>query len=530
MDEAQGKITAKTPALRRTQILLFILGLGVYSYFYQAGGWNQNARFDLVRGIVEEGSAKIDRYHENTGDKARLGGHYYCDKAPGASWLAVPVYGVVHAVGGGEDAGSTFLAAASYLATVWAVSIPAAMALVMLFRLFGIMGLPLPARLAVSLAYGFGTLAFPYATLFYGHQLSASLLLIGFALLVEARQTPQARSRGFYFATGVLLGYSVVVEYPALLAVAVLGAYILWFVKPRQRLIPLAFGIALPVLALMAYHAIVFGGPLTTPYEFSTQEHRAQGFFMGLGAPQDGAIRGVLISSHRGLFYSAPWLLFALPGAAWLWRRREFRAEAAVCLFVSLLFVWLNVSLVDWAGGATFGARYLILAIPFLAVAAGGLASSPPETASRLARMTVWGIFLLAAAWSGAHMLLATAVLPEVEVYYGRPFQERLFPAFRLGLLGVNTQSINDVEKPAGGQSAAWNLGGLLGLDGRATLIPLALFAASMSVLLLQSVRRQDRGDPAGAEKHQEPRRQPRRLHRKKTGRGRARDSLQRGD
>ena len=73
MDEAQGKITAKTPALRRTQILLFILGLGVYSYFYQAGGWNQNARFDLVRGIVEEGSAKIDRYHENTGDKGQAG-------------------------------------------------------------------------------------------------------------------------------------------------------------------------------------------------------------------------------------------------------------------------------------------------------------------------------------------------------------------------------------------------------------------------------------------------------------------------
>ena len=106
MDEDQHKVTAKTPALQRTEILLFILGLGVYSYFYQAGGWNQNTRFNLVRSIVEEGSAKIDRYHENTGDKARRGDHYYCDKAPGASWLAVPVYAVVYAAGGGEDAGS----------------------------------------------------------------------------------------------------------------------------------------------------------------------------------------------------------------------------------------------------------------------------------------------------------------------------------------------------------------------------------------------------------------------------------------
>jgi len=530
MAEDQRMVTVKTPASQRTQILLFILGLGVYSYFYQAGGWNQNSRFDLVRSIVEQGSAKIDRYHENTGDKARRGDHYYCDKAPGVSWLAVPVYAGVYGAGGGGDMGSTCLAAASYLATVWAVSIPAAMALVMLFRLLAIMGLSMPASLAVSLAYGFGTLAFPYATLFYGHQLSASLLLIGFALLVQARQAPQARSRGFYFATGVLLGYSITVEYPAVLAVAVLGAYALWFVKPRERLMALVFGIAVPVLTLMAYHAIVFGGPLTVPYDFSTQEHRGQGFFMGLGAPLDGAIRGVLISSHRGLFYSAPWLLFALPGAAWLWRRRKFRAEGVVCVVVSLLFVWLNVSLVDWAGGATFGARYLILAIPFLAIVAGGLASRPAETASRLARGAVWGIFSVMAGWSVSHMLLATAVLPEVEVYYGRPFQERLYPAFRLGLLGVNTQSFDSSEKPAYGQPEAWNLGGLLGLEGRATLIPLALFTVSITGLMLQSVRRQDRGDPAGAEKHQAPRRRSQRLYRKKTGRGRPRGGSQRGN
>ena len=31
-----------------------VMMLLAYSYFYQAGGWNQNSRFDLTRAIVED--------------------------------------------------------------------------------------------------------------------------------------------------------------------------------------------------------------------------------------------------------------------------------------------------------------------------------------------------------------------------------------------------------------------------------------------------------------------------------------------
>src|SRR5919106_6313257 len=78
------------------EIPLFALVFGVYAYFYQAGGWNQNSRFDLTRAIVERGTVSIDGLEENTGDKARRDGHWYTDKAPGLSWLAVPAYAVTH--------------------------------------------------------------------------------------------------------------------------------------------------------------------------------------------------------------------------------------------------------------------------------------------------------------------------------------------------------------------------------------------------------------------------------------------------
>ena len=63
-----------------------ILGLALfvsYAYFYQAGGWNQNSRFDLVRAVVGQRTLRIDAFQQNTGDKAFYRRHWYSDKAPG---------------------------------------------------------------------------------------------------------------------------------------------------------------------------------------------------------------------------------------------------------------------------------------------------------------------------------------------------------------------------------------------------------------------------------------------------------------
>src|SRR4051812_29157832 len=68
--------------------------LVAYAYFYQAGGWNQNSRFALVRAILQYGTLRIDdtmRFDgaRVTGDVARYRGHFYSDKAPGAALVAI---------------------------------------------------------------------------------------------------------------------------------------------------------------------------------------------------------------------------------------------------------------------------------------------------------------------------------------------------------------------------------------------------------------------------------------------------------
>ena len=79
----------ETGNYKRSALIALVVFIS-YAYFYQAGGWNQNSRFDLLRAILDQHTLRIDAYHSNTKDKALFQGHYYSDKAPGVVLLAIP--------------------------------------------------------------------------------------------------------------------------------------------------------------------------------------------------------------------------------------------------------------------------------------------------------------------------------------------------------------------------------------------------------------------------------------------------------
>lgn len=470
--------------LRRPEAALFALALGVYAYFYQAGGWNQNARFDLVRAIVERGTLRIDAYEANTGDKAERDGHLYSDKAPGVSFTALPMYAIVHALGREARETDRFQALASWLCTVWAVALPSALAVAALYLfLIDVLRLAPAASVAFALAYAFGTLAFPYSTLLYGHQPAAGFAFLGFAILARSVHRGEGQvGAGRLVAAGLALGWAVVIEYPALLTVAAVGVYALVTLRPRRLLLWLAAGAAAAMAVLFAYHALAFGGPLQLPYGFSVQQPRHRGLFMGLVAPSLRVLRYLLVDEYRGLFYGSPWLLLALPGAWFLVRDRRVRAEALVCVAVGLLYLGLNASLTDWHGGWGMGPRHLVAVLPFLAVLAGGVAA---HGLRRPAAIVAGG----AAVYSIVLMLVGTSVKPEVPRVEEHPWSAFLLPAFFEGRLAQNTQSIDMVTGRGHTLRRAWNLGEWLGLEGLATLLPLALFAVAMLAGLLAAVR-----------------------------------------
>lgn len=487
--------------LGRPGVALFVLALVAYGYFYQAGGWNQNSRFDLTRAIVEDGRLRIDRFERNTGDEAcrdtatartcaklprgapRPATYaYYTDKAPAVSMLAVPVWAVGHALAGSTPSPRA-LAIGAWASTVLAVGVPCALAVVALMALGVALGLPRGHAALLAVALALGTLLWPYATLMYGHALLGAALLGAFALLRAAPPPLSARRLG---AAALLLAVGVTVEYTAVLGAVPIVAYAFTRAPWRRVLVAGAVGAVGPALALAAYHTAAFGGPATLPYEFSTQPHRHLGAFMGLGAPDPHALWSILGSSYRGLFYSAPWLLLALPGAVLLWRAGE-RATVLVASSIVLLFVWMNASLVDWQGGWAMGPRYLVPAVPFLALLVAGVLRALPS-ARRARRLWLAGV-ALATLGSAYLMLAGTAVKPEVPTDIARPFGDYLLPRLHAGQLAVSTQSIDTAGYPAHGPRAAWNLGHALGLDGLASLAPLLLALALCGAWLAWTLR-----------------------------------------
>lgn len=530
--------------LRTPEAAVFALVLVAYAYFYQAGGWNQNSRFALTRAIAEEGTIVIDRYACTTGDLSYVphvkraprcnqpgDGHFYCDKAPGASWLAVPPYAMAHALGAGR-------AWTAWWCTVLAVALPSALAAMLLAIALRALGLRAGIACAAASAWALATLAWPYGTMLYGHQTTAALLLIGFALVVIPRARGELASTRSLILAGLTLGYAVVVEYPAALACVAIGVYVM-IAHGWKRAAILAAAAIPPAIALALYHRAGFGGLAALPYDFSTQDNRSKGFFMGLGAPDPTALWHLLFSDTRGLFFSAPWLLLAIPGGV-VMARRGRALEAAVSGAIVLLFVWLNASLVDWDGGWALGARYLVPCLPFLALLAAGLfvpapsraavvqvtsarrfddgtrdggevreapgrftppRPPPPRHGLRLAATIALAALV---GFSAFNMLAGTAVEPQVDKAQRHPFTRHIWPKFFAGELGRSTQRIDAGNYPRAKPGkpapphAAWNLGQKVGLPGLASLLPLLLIGGGCAIAIRRASRRIDTEPSAG--------------------------------
>jgi hypothetical protein len=80
---------------RAAYALLFLALFVPFSYFDHNDGWNQGVRIAQLHAIVLKHTIKIDAYHEITGDKAYINGHYYSEKAPAMVVVALPSFALM---------------------------------------------------------------------------------------------------------------------------------------------------------------------------------------------------------------------------------------------------------------------------------------------------------------------------------------------------------------------------------------------------------------------------------------------------
>jgi len=477
----------------RLRLILFCALFGANIYFLPRwADWNQNSRLNLVLAIVDDGTLHIDKYYHNTGDYAEYNDHVYSDKAPGLSFLAVPVYALVKPVLHTEPARSliwrlsssdsfgatlnsegtglrdekVYYAVVLYLVTIVTVALPSAALGVLIFEFLALLTRNNAASLLTALLYGLATSAFPYAGSFFGHQLVA-LLLFG-AFFVAFCVARRGLRPGWLALTGIMLGYAVISEYPtALIAVTVFG-YTLASVPRRQlgpALLILVAGGLPPGLLLMAYDLAIFGTILPIGYAHSAlyTDIHSQGLISLVG-PNLPALWGISFSQFRGLFFVSPILLLAIPGFVLWARQRSWLLELGVCLWAVVSFFLFNGSSVMWHGGFAIGPRYLLPMVPFMAVAVG-------------VPVATWLPFL----WG--RVLIAVLSLWSLGVIWAQTTGGQSFPDW-------SQQPLWQYSLPrllAG--DIARNLGMIAGLRGWLSLLPLMLFLAAMVALLLWQLR-----------------------------------------
>lgn len=448
----------------------FLVALVVLAgaYFIQRGeSWNADSHLFLTASIVDRGSLNIDPFMTGqhlTGDVAAYNGHFYTDKAPGLSLLAVPVYALLKLtlLGGQPYAAQYALPAAQqtgflvrYLLAVVFAAVPTALLAVMLYRFLPRLGVAEKWCAALALVYALGTFARPFAGEFFSHQLTAALIFGAFVLLYRVRHG-ELRLRAAALA-GLLAGYAVISEYPAALLVVALGLYALTMhADGRRAALALAAG-ALPSLLVGAvYNTLAFGGPLSQGYAHLAgpdqfRQGQALGF-MGITYPHLDALWQTTLGPYRGIFLLSPVLLLAVPGFIWLWRQSGWRAEAALWLGMLLVYGLFTISYFAWEGGFSMGPREFLPALPFLVLPIGALLRPDADRRWKTA-------FVGLGAVSVVIVELATAAGPLADPALASPLTDWALPRLLAGRLDNN-----------------WGM--LFGLPGVLQLLPLCALAA----------------------------------------------------
>lgn len=473
--------------LRTTRVRMAIAAatlLCSYLYFYEGGGWNQNTRFDLTREIVVHRALTIDDYGDNTGDKSRIGGHTYIDKAPGASFTAVPAVSVVRAVlkreGRRPDSPQSVMWM-SYAATVAASAIPIVIGALALFWISRrvLRASDAGAGLTV-IAFGLGSPMWAYAILFFGHALCAGCLLVALAAACALRLYRTLRARVILGAVvGIAGGWATVSEYPCLVPAALIAAFAMRNVWPDGRRHILRAGAALAASAcacgavLVWYNWTAFGHPLTISYTHYDDPVVMHSGFFDIVGPNWRLLPLLLFGHFRGLVPLAPVLALAPIGLMHVYRDTRTRWLSVLALSATVFAVLLNISYIKWEGGWNYGPRHMMWSLGFAYLGIGPLWTC----AGRWVRA-----LLLACVTAGiVTALIAVSTTVQPPSVFPHPMAELWWPAFSLGMLSLNRQTFLDL-RPEGGPSyllhtggfrAAWNLGQKMGLAGHMSLLPL---------------------------------------------------------
>jgi len=380
--------------LEKREIKIFLIFFIIFALFTHWWGWDENSRFNLTRSIVDGGKLEIDDYANNTADRAYYKGHYYCEKEPSISLISIPIYAswkVFYNIVFPEpfkeadrdssqyecrDIGKTkicndvslsfFNAFSMFLVTIFTSSLFTALTILLLYRISKYFTKKEDERLFIIVIYGLGSLAFQYALVFLSHSIATFLCFFSFYLLFKCKKE-RKKSNIYFIIAGFTSGLAISFGLSAFFIFV--GILFYCFRIDKKKITIFILFAFLGTFPYLIYNYAIFDNPLSFGYSHTDPEvwtdmglTNKMGFISSL--PNPFISMKLLFYPYRGLFFYYPVLLLSIPGFLYLFRKNK--DESILALYSLLSMVLIFSMFWSWYGGAVFGPRHLMPAIPFL--------------------------------------------------------------------------------------------------------------------------------------------------------------------
>lgn len=477
-----------THQAKHCYLLLFILFFLTYAYFFQGGGWNQNTRICLTRAIIHQQSFIIDPYKEdsqdphfefvNTGDWSFKDGHYYTNKSPGLSILAIPSFALTEFFIKNMSRADTEkqVHLGTYVATLCTTVLLASLMALLIFHVCNFFfGFSSRQSLLLTIACGMGTLIFSYSTTFYCHIPAAFFSLLSFVLVMHIKHGTFHAKYLLGGGSGLAASMAVLIEPSTVLALSCVFIYLFSFRDGRKVALFFLLG-CIPAGAFqLFYNTSCFGSPFQSSYDFPNPGvmQYIQGELFGI--PSSSRLLELLFSPYRGVLVSSPIFLMILPGTFLLLKLKKWRSETITCLTIVFMFLIFNACFYAWHGGSAAGPRYLLPAYPFAFFLTVFALKKIPK---------MYSIFVVV---SIIINLSITLVGNEIPMAIRNPLTDVVFKNIMVGKVSINPVPVSNFENYSNiattldfiqGETNlnSFNLGELLFPDSLLSLLPLLAF------------------------------------------------------
>ena len=363
---------------RRRAVGLRLLVMALLVYGATAGGslatTDAVVTYDVTRSLVERGSLALSGNLLGMEAHRGIDGRYYSPFGIAQSVFNVPFYLVGR---GAERLIGTKVGkpgAVTKAAVAMGNAVAAAGCVWMTFLLAGCTALrPRGAVVAAGLV-GFATVLWPYSKFGFNAPLAGLSLT---AAAVGLCRGTRRDHRPALVGAGAALGVALLTRHELALAAIPATLFLVLELRPNRSRLARALALVWTPLVgavgiWLALNYARFGNPLDSGY--------LRDPIPGFGSPFSDGLYGLLLSPSTSLFLYSPIALASVPALVAFGRRDRHLAVLLSSLI--LIFVVFYAFLGNWAGGRSYGSRYLVPVLPFLALPVAVLFE--PGTARRV--------------------------------------------------------------------------------------------------------------------------------------------------